>query len=356
MNFASDHYVPVLKVKRGEKKALSLISNLLHHRVTPLLEIVERSESAEKPLDKHLDTAFKDLELSVRPFQRCFIDAHEVSSEANTAVADVFQRAAKVGVRFTPVTGISRPAADVAASLAHPSNGIAIRLTREEFEGGSVTRDVRRFMSRNGLAMEGVDLFLDLGAVENLVADGIAALSDAFLQEIPDQTQWRTLTLSACTFPKSMGGVDRNSYDLVERAEWIAWRDSLFANRRSMPRLPSFSDCAIQHPVGVEGFDPRTMQVSAAVRYTLPDHWLLIKGESTRNIPPSEQFPELATRLVYGHLRSHYAGANHCDGCASIKAAADGAPKLGSAEAWRRFGTIHHITRVVQDLSALPWP
>jgi hypothetical protein len=120
-----------------------------------------------------------------------------------------------------------------------------------------------------------------------------------------------------------------------------------------LPRLPTFSDCAIQHPRGVEGFDPRIMQVSASIRYTLPEDWLLLKGESTRFKQPSVQFPDLATRLVYGHLRSHFRGATHCEGCASIKAAADGAPRFGSAEAWRRLGTMHHISTVAEQLRVL---
>lgn len=107
--------------------------------------------------------------------------------------------------------------------------------------------------------------------------------------------------------------------------------------------------------MGVEGFDPRIMQVSASIRYTLPERWLLIKGESTRLTPPSMQFPRLATQLVYGHLQRHFAGAEHCAGCTAMKAAADGESGLGSAEVWRRLGTIHHITRVMQDLAVLPW-
>ena len=39
-----------------------------------------------------------------------------------------------------------------------------------------------------------------------------------------------------------------------------------------------------------------------------------------------------------------------------MKAAADDAAGLGSAEVWRRLGTIHHITTVVEELGALPWP
>lgn len=153
-----------------------------------------------------------------------------------------------------------------------------------------------------------------------------------------------------------MGGVERNSYSRAERSEWNLWRGELYANRQNLPRLPTYSDCALQHPKGVEGFDPRIMQVSAAIRYTLPQDWLLIKGESTRTVPPSKQFPDLATQLVYGFFRRDFAGPSHCPGCDSMKAAADDAPGFGSAEAWRRLGTIHHVKSVVDGLNALLWP
>ena len=48
----------------------------------------------------------------------------------------------------------------------------------------------------------------------------------------------------------------------VQRAEWVAWRERLYRERQKLPRLPMFSDCVIQHPSGVEGVDPRIMQVS----------------------------------------------------------------------------------------------
>jgi hypothetical protein len=155
----------------------------------------------------------------------------------------------------------------------------------------------------------------------------------------------------------SMAVLDRNSDVLIRRSEWLAWRDELFARRATLERLPTFSDCAIQHPIGVENFDPRYMQVSAAIRYALSEDWLLVKGESTKVNPPSVQFPHLAMQLVYGHLQGYFAGAAHCAGCEMAKDAADGADKLGSAEVWRQIGTIHHITTVVQDgLGSLPWP
>ena len=355
MTFGSHHYVPVLKVKRGEKKALRSLSPIFQQRITPLLEIVERKADKTSTVAAHLNTAFKELADSVRPYSRCFLDVHEIAADGPVAAAEVFRRASVAGVIFTPVTGISRTE-DVDAALNTRTHGIALRLTRDEFEGGGIAGNLQGFMSRHRLAPEETDLIMDLGSVDDFIVDGVAALTDAFMADVPDHKRWRTLTVSACAFPRSMGGVERHSHKLVERTEWIAWRDHLHARRRDLSRLPTFSDCAIQHPSGVEGFNFRFMPVSASVRYTLPEDWLLIKGESTRNKPPSVQFPALATKLVYGSLRSHFFGTRHCDGCASMKEAADWGGRFGSAEVWRRLGTIHHITTATLGLDSLPWP
>jgi len=254
MTFGPNHYVPVLKVKRGEKKALCSVLSPLRSRMTPLLEIVERKPDKAAIVSAHLDTAFKELASSVAGYSRCFLDAREVAADGPAAAAEVFQRASAAGMVYTPVTGISRTA-DVAAALAHRAHGIALRLTRDDFENGNLTQSLPAFMTRHGLTPESTDLVVDLGAVDDLIVNGIAALTAAFLADVPDHQRWRTVTVSACAFPKSMGGVARNSSNSVERADWLAWRDHLHASRSSLPRLPTFSDCAIQHPNGVEGFN-----------------------------------------------------------------------------------------------------
>lgn len=354
MTFGPRHYVPVLKVKRGEKKALRSIASTLRSQITPLLEIVERKSDKAPTVDAHLDTVFRDLFDSVRIYDRCFLDARELAVDGPAAAAAVFRRASEEGIVFTPVTGISR-SADVSAALASRANGLALRLTRDEFERGELDGNLQAFIGQHEIVPEETDLIVDLGPVDRLITEGVAALTNGFMGAVSDHQQWRTFTVSGCAFPSSMSVVGRNSHAFVERAEWVAWRDHLHACRDSISRLPTFSDCCIQHPLGVEGFNPRTMQVSASIRYTLPEKWLLIKGESTRIRLPRVQFPELGTRLVYGQFQRHYCGRTHCEGCASMKDAADMAGGFGSAEAWRRLGTVHHITTALEAIGSLSW-
>lgn len=352
MNFGPYHYVPVLKVKQGEKQALGLIAEAVRRHVTPLLEIVERKEDKKPTVSAHLDTAFKGLADAVGPYNRCFLDAREIAPDGPAGAAEVFGRAVADGIAFTPVTGISREA-DVGPALNHRDRGLALRLTREDLERGGMAGRLVKFISTHKLEPEDVDLILDMGSIEVMIPEGVAALGRAFVEEVPKPARWRTLTLSGSAFPRGMGIVQRKSHAFVERAEWLAWKNHLLPHQGELPRLPTFSDCAIQHPEGVEGFIPGLMKGSATIRYALSEAWLLIKGESTGRTLPSKQFPGLAKQLVYGGLREHFRGSDHCAGCASIKDSADGMPRLGSLGVWRRIGTVHHITQTVQDLRSL---
>ena len=68
ITFGPRHYIPILKVKRGEKSALSSISPHLKQFVVPLLEIVERAGG--RSVDDHLSISFKDLASNLQGYAR----------------------------------------------------------------------------------------------------------------------------------------------------------------------------------------------------------------------------------------------------------------------------------------------
>lgn len=356
MNFGPAHYVPVLKCKRGEKHALGNLAPAVRSALTPLMEVPElvtKNPGKKKTLPEHLTTTVKDLAKAVGS-QQCFIDLRELAPLGAAAAASAFSAVANAGVIFVPVTGITR-SADVAAALAHRSNGLGIRLTREEFEKQVLPTGLAQFLARHGIDPGEVDLLLDLGEIEAMVVPGALRLAQAFLRAIPTHTRWRTFTLLGSSFPKSMGIVPRHSQLLVDRIEWLTWR-TLYQGRGGMTRLPTFGDCAIQHPSGVEGFVFGKMQVSATIRYTTSDQWLLIKGQSTKLVPAKTQFPALAAVLVSGGQAAHFRGNSHCAGCEEAAQCAAGRPSRGSPEVWRRIGTGHHLTTVTEQLGGLAWP
>ena len=226
MTIGPTSYVPVLKIKRGEKAALGAVAHGLRPRITPLLEVVQRTKDE---IDSHLDTTFKGFSENLNGYPHCFLDTREIADDGTVAVESVFHRAMSAGIPFIPVTGVTRTV-DVAAALQYRSRGVAVRLTRAEFESGVLPQAIPSFLQSCGLSPEEVDLIVDIGPVNDFVAQGVIALSNAFVAEVPDHTKWRTFIVSGCAFPPSMGQVPRNSYAYVDRAEWIAWRDNFLAN------------------------------------------------------------------------------------------------------------------------------
>lgn len=200
----------------------------------PLLEIVELTDKT-KTFNQHLDTAFKDLAASVESYSRCLLDCRELQPSHPQASEAIFLKAQWQNIVFTPVTGISRSNDDIFAAMKHREHGLALRLTREEFENGDFPVKLQSFMSKYGLVSEEIDLILDLGTVDNLIGPGVANLATAFLNDVPYQANWRTFIISACGFPLSMGHVGRNSHDFAQRVEWVAWRDSLYKQKTHTP-------------------------------------------------------------------------------------------------------------------------
>ena len=134
---------------------------------------MEWQKSNEKPtLSSHLDTAFKGLAKSLRLYPRCFLDARELAPEGPSAAEQVFTRAAGAGIPFIPVTGISNRA-DTSAALSNRERGLAIRLTRAEFEAGDLSYSLPAFMARHGIGFEDTDLIVDLGPVDDMVTEGV---------------------------------------------------------------------------------------------------------------------------------------------------------------------------------------
>src|SRR5260221_6243831 len=78
MSFGHRHYVPCLRWKQGEYKAVSLLSNSAGDLITPLIEVSEKGFDFEtwtdkKSLDEHLAPVAKRIRQNW-PNRLCFVD------------------------------------------------------------------------------------------------------------------------------------------------------------------------------------------------------------------------------------------------------------------------------------------
>jgi hypothetical protein len=157
------------------------------------------------------------------------------------------------------------------------------------------------------------------------------------------------VVLAAASFPEDLSEVDAATVSTLTRREWELW--SMLQRRPTLlPRQDLvFGDYGIAHPVPKE-LDPRTMRMSASIRYTTPDSWLVIKGRNVRQYG-FEQYFDLCRALVQ---RREYRGASFSWGDEFISKCAERESGPGNATTWRKVGTNHHITLVARQLASQP--
>lgn len=352
-------YVPVLKGKEGEFAALEALPPDVRELVLPLIEIPDvpydyASESYSKTLDEHISGIPERL-LKCSGSGPLFLHLssfgeNENIADGRTALEAILEGCIANETRIIPVVGRSSSDAYLAAALTHSEEtdmGLAVRVCVEDFEEEvDLEKELSRIFPAGELGATKADLIVDLA---NIGADMSRALLVAryILQQLPWPQRWRRVILAAASFPEDLSEVSAATTVTLPRQEWSLWK----AIQRKPGNLPRkdliFGDYAISSPV-FKALDPRVMRMSANIRYTTEDEWLIIKGRNVRQYGFSQYF-ELCQALVE---RPEFSGAPFSWGDEYILGCAERRVGPGNATTWRKVGVNHHIALVARALAS----
>lgn len=352
--FDHRHYVPVLKAKAGELRALRELDSSVKARFTPLLEVPpvawdHVNDQPSKTLDEHLRTVVESICTAWQGDAPAFLDFYDPGALTDASpVITVFDDLWNNGCPVIPVTAPDRPDAyhdAIKDVVRRAGRGVCLRVEPRDLES-SAEDTIDLMLSLYNVEPDKCDFVLDFRDVSPGQGPTITWAARSILNEIPHLTEWRTLTLLASAFPENMSGIRANSIEAVERTEWLVW-NSLVRSANGK-RIPTFGDYGIQHPNLTE-VDPRLIRMSANIRYTVAEAWLILKGRDVR-VHRHEQFHELCRKLV---ARSEFCGATFSPGDEYIARCAEEAAGPGNATTWRQVGTSHHLTFVVNQIANL---
>jgi len=353
-------YVPILKGKEGEFAALEELSDAVRDAVLPLVEVPRipydyANERPAKTLEEHIAGIAERLH-RCWPNRPLYLDLPwfgeaEQLHDGTIAVQRVLGDCRDENVDVIPVIGTSSSPMYLAAVREHVTgcdSGVCIRLTEADFdeEGDADEPEARvdALMDAVHLAdAEQVDMILDLA---NIGADlGRATLvARAVIGSAPRPAQWRRFIVAAASFPENLSEVGAATTTRLSRLEWELWQR--LRRRRGLRHDAIFGDYAIAHPIPTE-LDPRTMRMSASIRYTTPEHWLIVKGRNVRQYG-FDQYNELCRTLI---ALPEYSGEDFSWGDGFIARCARGTAGPGNATTWRKVGTNHHLTLVAGQLA-----
>jgi hypothetical protein len=354
-------YVPVLKGKEGEYGALEALPTGVRARLMPLIEIPDvpydyTNEGSTKSLDDHLSGTARRLKKCCQGgplyLDLPWFEGEERLSDGTVALESVLADCARQGVRAVPVVSRKKSADYLAAAgryMTKTDTGACLRLLVPDFaEDVDVEAEVHRLLGGLGAAdTSSIDLVLDL---EDLGLDTARAslVARSVFSMIPAKDEWRRIVLVAASFPEDLSDVDAATVTTLPRREWDLWR-TLQKRPGLLPRRDLiFGDYGIAHPITKE-LDPRTMRMSASIRYTTPKNWLVLKGRNVRKYG-FDQYFELCKELV---RRPEYQGRDFSSGDKYISDCAEGMTGPGNATTWRKVGTNHHITLVADQIANL---
>lgn len=329
--------------------------------MTPLIEVTPRALAAEampRPVDVDRglakvimkiienwgdDPLFIDLGL-IDPRARASSGAHPVS----VLFEDGNRRFLP---SFIPVTALDRDAAyqdAVKSVVAKDRLGLCLRIRGSELLRSELPGEIDRLLMVLGLEHEDIDILVDYGIIDAALPNFAEAC-----QRLPSLSRWRTFTIVSGAFPEDLRGMTPGEHELPRR-DWQAWRDQVTAHP-PLPRLPSYGDYVIAHPVFKEpspGLNP-----SASIRYAAEDYWVIMRGEAIRNDdgPGLLQYPANASLLCD---RPEFRGEAFSSGDQYIKKMAqelgkNGTGSTGDLKTWLRAGVNHHLTLAVRQVSSL---
>jgi hypothetical protein len=205
--FGSDHYVPILKAKQAEFRALGRLTTEVRSGLTPLVELEPFGADGGYDLDKlsrDLGAGWGAPGTEPRPL---FLDPLDAGIAG--ALSALLSRTRTLAVPAVPVTSPGRPSAyqrEVARAHQHDGLGACLRLREANFAGGrrALLQSVDEVLDVIELSPANVDLVVDLGNVFQAGADAIAARALAYLTETAHLDAWRSLTVASGAFPQNL--------------------------------------------------------------------------------------------------------------------------------------------------------
>lgn len=354
-SFGSNHYVPILFTKAGERDALKEIADDRKSFFTPLFVVHPVDwdfdlDQPKKSIDEHLKKLPAEL-AKCWPSRAAFVDVlhldEQTMSDGSHPLEWIVNEAAKVDCQLVPVFSPSRTDACIQAVANLISTGrttdVCLRLEAEHWPVPPQDNEIDMLLARVGADKSDTHLVIDL-------RDGTGAASrfalGTALRSLVSPTEWKTLTVTATAMPQTPPS--GQGLHEIPRQEWLNYQ-SLVETGGYGVRVPTYGDYAIGHPDLLDDINPRMLQISAKLKYTCSEQWLVARGALFKGTGGRSEGGE-AIRPAARAISAHNDFAlGHCRGEDWITAAAAQGP-TGSPRTWITVGTSHHVQKVLDQI------
>lgn len=346
-------YLPILKGKLGERRALRTVPDRQKAHVLPLIVVppaggYEHDEERVPTPAEHIRRFGPALHdhWGLRP---AFVDARLIDDFRHNAavgshgLTELLERARIHNALACPVTGLGRSDDYQSAVrkfvVQNERLPIAVRAEWGDVVGGSLRGGLPRLLCDLRCPANRAFLVLDLGALHVDEPGDLADNLVELINDLPLLHEWLGFAVAITSFPNFK--LNPGATGEYARTDWPTFL-ALLSRSARLSRVPIFGDYGLEHP---DNMKPVKARPSSQLRYSTPKHYVIVKGENTAKAGYEAIYP-VAERLL---KRSDFFGPNFSAGDAKIDQLARRAAPHGDAPNWRWAGLDHHFTMVLNE-------
>lgn len=356
--FERPKYVPIILTRQGERLALRELDQEIREALVPLFVAhpVDRDlddgtpkRSVEDHLGKLAQALVRDWGIGDAFLDLRYINLTVPMSNGEHGLTWFMAACQSQGLSLAPaISGTHHASYRAQAVRAADLLGTSLLLRlgpREWPQLGTPLGDghLASLVTETGRVPANLHVMLDLE--DQLLNPAIAgnAVRQA-LRFLPTAYEWASVTVAGTAMPSGTNSVGSNAQGLLPRTEFVLWRSLTEPDYRH----PSFGDYCVQHPDPMSGFDPRYMDSSAQLRYTIDSEWFVARGRGIKRVG-NDQVHSLALQVV-GH--PDYSGPAFSWGDHWLDQCAARTCSPGNQGVWRKATTNHHLTYVVRQIAS----
>jgi hypothetical protein len=333
-------YMPILKGREGEFRAVAQLSAALVRQVLPIFEVIPTANGPTKDAYRFGIRARESVPASLA----IAVDVRHLGDPTNGVrrpMRDIADDLSVWGIPMLPVLHVSdSPArmADVRYAVDLHGGHTVLRLGSgtSDPDDAEAEKSMDRLRDQAGLTIGQCHLVLDVFEVRSerdlTRVEPVVRKCVSWAQRYP----WSSVTVAAGAMPQSVSHLPVNAPSPVRRWDLYLWQ------RVADLGVP-YADYGIAHP-GMAGPSWRPMP---SLRYTDDEVWWIYRWSQDTIDRPAMY--DLCRALV---ASDHWPpeGGLFSWGDHQIAARATGAGGPGNATNWRAWTTSHHLAQVVDQL------
>lgn len=334
-------YYPILRWKQGEQLAVARLKAADRAGLLPIAEVQVLETGGQLKLEKTLRSAHADqcpIAIDIKP-------VYLGTRVPLARLARIVGRFQTTGLDVWPVVHGADALADTTGLSAFKGQAdLVLRIYPNDTPLAAalaLAKDIRKAMGRAGR----LHVVVDLDSIGDIDPKAVAVMAAPYVRDLTALGEVARVIVAGGSFPLTVGGFKLGVGNLLPRRELTIWKA---VRATSGCQDAAFGDYGVTNPQPLEPIDPRTMNPSAHIRYTLKNEWWLLRASGVKT-KGWGQYNDLCVLLVSD---ARYCGATFSFGDDRYMSHSTAGSTSGSLMTWRRDATSHHLVYTVRQLAA----